>query len=33
MTIDVELEGKVVAVTGGFGNLGTAVVKAAIAAA
>jgi len=32
MTIDVDLEGKVVAVTGGFGNLGTAVVKAAIAA-
>jgi NAD(P)-dependent dehydrogenase (short-subunit alcohol dehydrogenase family) len=32
MTIDVELEGKVVAVTGGFGSLGTAVVKAAIAA-
>jgi NAD(P)-dependent dehydrogenase (short-subunit alcohol dehydrogenase family) len=27
-----ELEGKVVAVTGGFGSLGTAVVKAAIAA-
>jgi NAD(P)-dependent dehydrogenase (short-subunit alcohol dehydrogenase family) len=32
MTIDLELEGKVVAVTGGFGSLGTAVVKAAIAA-